>query len=743
MNDASRFQRFWRRGFLWVGILLLALAGLSAWRIAASQDGVDGVEQAHEPAGEAGALQLRQVRVTTEAGAPVVELVIGGRVRAITQTLHHPERFLIKLRNAALTWKPAVMEVSRSPLKRIRAAQHGKEIWVVFDLSEPISWSLQVQDSGIRLRPASSAAGQASPDVSREKTPASKPAEESKFATPLEPEYQVVDLDAEALADRTRMTVTTNGQARYRIIREHGGEGLTLTLYGASLAWRHSMGGVGLIRRINASQRIEEGETVVRIALALSQAAPFTVFKEQNQVVVELTPAGMISEPAAHGNLQARLSADFQNAELASTLRALTQDAGFDLVLTPGAQAIPESQAQVTLTMNEQPLETILDFVLRPRKLAYTVTANTVRVGLASEFPAETRVFSLKNADAKNTNLETALAGALTEGSNSKVTMDAAANRVIVTAIPSDMARVQAVLQHMDAQRNEITRKFALNYASTKKVAPMVRPLLSTAGRLEENEQENALVVTDISGNINRAAQLIRSLDTKAQQVMIEARIVEIGVSNEQDFGIQWGANKTGPGVDPQISLSQTPLAGGKVAELTVGSVQSGVDLNATLTALEAKGAVNVISNPRVATVNNQTATLRASQNIPYMTSHVSNGVVSNAIQYLELPILLSVTPQIAGGQQVFLNPLSVTVTTIVGAQSPPATTSRTTTTQMMVADGETIAIGGLVRDEEGTRDSQIPLLGDIPVLGYLFKSTVKVKNKVELVVFLTSHILD
>jgi type II secretory pathway component GspD/PulD (secretin) len=121
----------------------------------------------------------------------------------------------------------------------------------------------------------------------------------------------------------------------------------------------------------------------------------------------------------------------------------------------------------------------------------------------------------------------------------------------------------------------------------------------------------------------------------------------------------------------------------------------------------------------------------------------VSNGVVRTGVEYLELPIILSVTPHVSKSNQVLLSPTTLTVTTVTNPGNPPETATRTATTQMMVADGETVAIGGMVRNIEISKESKVPLLGDIPLLGYLFKSTVVSKDKVELVVFLTPHVLE
>jgi len=728
-----------------VGIKESAAAGVES-------DGNEAVEVDSETESRKWAARLTQVVVKQENGLPVVKIVTTRKVRSTISYLSNPDRLLLKVQDTLLTWKPTTLSVQQPPLKRIRSAQHDDEVWVVLDLDESVKWIREAYPRGITLRLPARYARQYSASPLPQSAIPGRASRKPGRSAPVLPtttaaaSYQVVDITAENLGEKTRLTVTTDGQARYRVQRQRQGREFILKIYGAALAWRGKLAGLplGVVRRLSARQRTEAGEPVVQIVVQLSHAIPYLVFKDQNQVLIEFNNPGILALPAGQrGNLTARVSIDLQNADLRAVLRALAQEAGFDLVLTPGLENVQGTQAQVTLSIDEQPFNTVLDFILRPRQMAYAVSGNTLRVGLASEFPVETQVFTLKNLEVKNSNIKDSIEAIFTEGAKGKVVLEPATNRIIISAIPSDMVRVRQVIQRMDVERRLVTRTFMLNYTPAKKLLPLIEPMLSSLGSVKENTSENALVVSDISGHVTQIARMIRSLDTKAQQVMIEARIVEVSCSNQQDLGVNWNAGSSDPTANPQINLSSSPDPAGTVGQITLGTVQGGVDLNATLSVLESKGKVNIISNPRIATLNNKSATLKASQNIPYTTSTVSNGVVSNVVNYLELPITLTVTPRITQKGRVMLNPMTLTVTTVVGEGTPPTTSTRSATTQMVVEDGETIAIGGMVRDEKITRESKVPLLGDIPLLGFLFRSNITTKNKVELVVFLTTYILE
>ncbi len=696
--------------------------------------------------------KLTGVEVETVDNKPQVKIITTGKVGSSIHYLDQPQRVLLKVHGALLTWKPTTLEVNQPPLIRVRAAQHDEEVWIVLDLTEAVKWERRSHAQGINLMPENFSASSVSAPPSRRRAAKSEPQtvyEQADLPGPQTPagnDYQVVDVAAENLGEKTRLTVTTDGQVRYRVQRTKKGHRLSLFIQGASLSWRGPLSGLpkGPIKKVNAYQQREAGESIVKVTVQMTRNSPYLLFRDQNQIVVEFDNPGTISREAGRqGNLRALMSVDFQNADLAAVLRALAHDAGFDLVLTPGAEGLTDVQGMVTVTINQQAFETVLDFILRPRKLGYTISRNILRVGLASEFATKTQVFTLKNWDVKNSNIQETITEAFTEGAKGKVQIDTHNNRVIVSAIPGDMTRIRAIMRDMDVQRRLITRTFDLSYTQPKKIIPMIKASISSLGSIEKNEQGNSLVITDLPGNMPQISNMISRLDTKALQVMIEARIVEISRSNKQELGIRWDATSTNPVTDPQFAVTSIPEAVGAVAAITLGTLKSGVDLNATISMLEAKGAVNTISNPRVAVLNNQTATLRASKNIPYQTSMVSNGVISNVIEYLELPITLTITPQITKDREVLLNPLILEVTTIVKDGTPPITSSRSATTQMLVKDGETMAIGGMVRDEESIKESKVPLLGDIPLLGLLFKSKVKIKEKIELVVFLTPHILE
>jgi type IV pilus secretin PilQ/predicted competence protein len=284
----------------------------------------------------------------------------------------------------------------------------------------------------------------------------------------------------------------------------------------------------------------------------------------------------------------------------------------------------------------------------------------------------------------------------------------------------------------------------------------------------------------------------VAQLDVRPKQVLIEAKLVEVDLDNSLDYGIQWNYlsqdqgkfidNKSGlntiggpvgitnagtptqgigTGVSQAINgLSQPLGATGQgtgvslpaqsiFGALTLGRITDNYILNMTLTAAASAGKVKVLSDPKVATLNNEPANINVTNSIPYVTSNVaSTGVTSANVQYLLTGIQLTVTPTINADGRITLdiNPTVSQPGTQASGQAAaigaPSIESRNAKTTVLVKDGETIVIGGLISESLTDNISKIPVLGDIPVLGWLFKSKHVDRTRTELLIFVTPNIL-
>lgn len=326
------------------------------------------------------------------------------------------------------------------------------------------------------------------------------------------------------------------------------------------------------------------------------------------------------------------------------------------------------------------------------------------------------------------------------------------------------------------------TRLVPVSYATADGLQPRIKEVLSPRGTVSVDQRTNVLIVRDVVDNLDQVEELVRTLDTQTPQVLVEARIVEATSNYVRDVGIQWGGdvsfnqafgNQTGlvfpsnigiaggaydaqtptQGLSPLTAQTQVPNfavnlpaatgtgAGGALG-LTFGSVDGNFNLNVRLSAAESTGSVRIISSPRVLTLDNHPARIQQGTQIPYST--VSAQGVQTAFQNAILS--LEVTPHVTADGSV-----SMTVAvrrnepdfTRTGANGQPTILRREAETNLLVGDGQTAVIGGIYTRNSGRTVDQVPVFGDIPILGLLFQRRRMLDQRNELLIFLTPRIVN
>ncbi|MCK6527887.1 type IV pilus secretin PilQ [Myxococcota bacterium] len=320
-----------------------------------------------------------------------------------------------------------------------------------------------------------------------------------------------------------------------------------------------------------------------------------------------------------------------------------------------------------------------------------------------------------------------------------------------------------------------------LNYAQAKDMEAQVKAVLSERGTVAKDERTNTLIVKDIQEGIVRARELVLALDTQTPQVSIKARIVEANQSWSRALGIQWGGNLnfsrssgsptglyfpndvgvsggnstgilsgSGSAVSQQgaTTFSTAPTwvvdlpvsnSAGSLA-IALGSITDTLGLDVRLSAIEAAGEGRVISSPSVIAATNEKATIEQGSKIPYVTSSLRG----TQTQFADATLKLDVTPQITADRNVILE-MEITKNTVDFGQTVaglPTIEVKEVSTTAMVKDGETTVIGGVYSVDESSQRTYIPGLGEIPILGALFKQTSKNSSRKELLVFITPTIL-
>jgi type IV pilus assembly protein PilQ len=313
----------------------------------------------------------------------------------------------------------------------------------------------------------------------------------------------------------------------------------------------------------------------------------------------------------------------------------------------------------------------------------------------------------------------------------------------IQTLADEKQAEKKALERAMDLK----TRVFDINYASVSDIATQFNSVKSERGIIAQDARTNRVIVTDIEPAIEKMTALLKALDIPEKQVMIEARIVEASSTFTRDLGIQWGIHTSNStdvnagfggvltGVAPTDPGST--FGPGAAASITFGSFFSNGTLDLKLSAAASTGLIKIISTPKVVTLNNKAAKIAQGQSIPYQTVSAEG----TKTEFVEAALTLEVTPHITADGSVSMK-IKATNNT-AGTGSPPPINKKEATTEMLVKNGETTVIGGIYVDNDTEIDDGVPFLMDIPLLGWLFKSNSKLKQKTELLIFITPKIVS
>jgi type IV pilus assembly protein PilQ len=291
-----------------------------------------------------------------------------------------------------------------------------------------------------------------------------------------------------------------------------------------------------------------------------------------------------------------------------------------------------------------------------------------------------------------------------------------------------------------------VSRVVFCNYAKAPTLEKVLAARLSQGGTIASDERTNSLIITDLADSIDKVEGLIRTLDIPTQQIFLESRIVDVNLSS--DF--TWQSNitdisKLGSNTFYEQFLGAPKAIG--VGRLTTAIYDSDWSFEGNFTiGLEDKDS-KVLNNPKLLVVNNQEATIEVIEEIPYLessTMSASTGDVTGTTSFKDVGVKLRVKPQVNRDGSIILE-VSPEQSFLVGysvSNQPIVNTSRSSTT-LMLKNGETVAIGGLIREFNTNTETKIPLIGDIPLIGYLFKNVTTSKTRRELTIFITAKIVN
>lgn len=413
---------------------------------------------------------------------------------------------------------------------------------------------------------------------------------------------------------------------------------------------------------------------------------------------------------------------------------------------------------------------------------------------------AEIEVLTLSHASAEEVArvlnaLQPATAQGPVPAARARLIADPRTNSLLMSGDAASRLRLRAVASHLDTplESDGNTHVLYLQYANAKDLAPILEGVVETlnAARLEKqpadgeqgarssiqvDEQTNALIVTAAPATVRSLSAVVRQLDVRRAQVLVEAVIAEVASDTAQELGIQWRAT-TEPGRSGVFGGTNFGGAGSSISRLSTDpqSVGSGLsfgildgtaafagqeflNIAALIRALAADSSTNILSTPSLVTLDNQPAEIVIAQNVPFITGQFVNTGAANAqvspfqtIQREDVGLILRVRPQINEGNALKLD-IEQEVSNLVPASSASSasaqgavdliTDRRFLKTTVMVEDGQMLVLGGLLFDDVQLSEEKVPGLGDLPVLGALFRYERTSKVKRNLMVFLRPVIL-
>lgn len=475
---------------------------------------------------------------------------------------------------------------------------------------------------------------------------------------------------------------------------------------------------------------------------------------------------GEISPEAAATAIERtdRLTLELQGVSVFDVFKILSKKSGLNIV------AGKNVQGQVSIFLQDVPVKDALKTILQSQGLASVEEDGIIKVVTEEEY---LRKYGRPYGDARvtksfNLNYASAdlLSPKLAEGKTAygKITVEVRTNTLVITELPSVLIEMEKIIQESD--RPQETEVFRLNYTDAEDLEPKIKTFMEgTSGKFEIDKRTNRIIASDIPSRIGRLRALVEAFDVKTAQVLIDAKIVEVQLSDENRKGINWQKIFNDVGQFDRVSiglpLTVSPPAGvSSLSTLTLGSDDN--DLQIVLELLERVGKTNLLSSPRLMVMDNEEANLAVATREPYVSQTVvqttnSTNTADN-VQFVDVGVTLKVQPRISRNKfvemkikpEVSSSSRSLELegvaqgsnTTFTRTRIPIVTTQGLETT-VQIKSGHTLVIGGLIQDRQSKQASRVPILGDLPVVGRAFESNSDDFTKTELVVFLTPRIVD
>ncbi len=667
--------------------------------------------------------QVLELRLRLSEAAP----------EALSFTIDNPARIALDLPGTVLGLESRRQDVNLGPLATILTAEANGRTRVVLNMNVMVPFETRTVGDSVYItlgQPDRSA-----PTPSFAALPTVSGSSPSGAAQNID--RRITNIDFRRGPNGSGQVVVELADPRTTVdVREEGGR-IIVDFQDTSLPDQ-------LLRRLDVTDFATPVSTIdavrananARLIISTNSNYEQVAYQTDNLFTLEFQAPSDLAQPAGIFNQDReytgeRLTLNFQDIETRAVLQLLADTSDLNIVVSDSVQG------SVTLRLQNVPWDQALDILLTTKGLDMRRNGNVILVAPAEEIAARER---------------------------------------------AELEAIQE-LQTLEPLRSEFIQ---VNYAKAADLASLIsgggsNPLISERGSVAIDERTNTLLVQDTSVRVENIRRLVTTLDIPVPQVLIESRIVIVNDDYSRNLGVRFGAtlvrdnsgdgllsftgtsagsdiivqsgidniNNTGtpfPITTPPIGQRYNvnlPVAS-PAGQFALAILDSDFLVDLELSALQAEGVGQIISTPRIITANQKEGRIEQGVEVPYQESSSSGATTT---QFKEAVLSLTVTPQVTPDNSIIMD-LFVTkdsVGELVASATGgfvPSIDTRSVVTTVLVKDGQTVVLGGIYETEERETITKVPVLGDIPVLGYLFRSKIVVNNQAELLIFVTPRIL-
>ncbi|MDO9610530.1 MAG: type IV pilus secretin PilQ [Serpentinimonas sp.] len=658
-------------------------------------------------------LAIQSLTVAAQGGGELIRIQTNEPLRQLPAgfSMQAPARIALDIAGASNATGQNLFAVNQGNVRSANVVQAGDRTRIVLNLNQSVGYEMRIEGNTllVQLQPAAQPAPVAGGALGAAFAP----------AAPVRAQA-LVDIDFRRGAQNTGRVLVELPSTQTGVDIRQQGRNLVLEFAQTSLP-------EGLRRRLDVSdfgtpvQTITATQVGDRVRLLVEPTGNWehSAIQTDNQFVLEVREVRQAADPAARDRqfTGEKISLNFQNIEVRALLQVIADFSNFNVITSDTVTG------SLTMRLRDVPWDQALDIVLQAKNLGMRRTGNVIWIAPRTEILAKER----------------------------------------------EVLEAAQAIRGLEPVR---TQSFRLNFARAQEVAAHLTTavgsgesevrILSRQGSVFAEPRTNQLFVTDIASKLEEIQTLIQTLDVPMRQVLIEARIVEAEDSFGRNLGVRFGGRIADPvmlarhrGNELQTtlgfgSIGATGAGNARVTNIPTPTIGSGTFafslfnpsvtrlLNLEIEASESDRRLKTIASPRVVTADQREATIEDGRKIPFLRRDADG---NTTVEFIDASLKLVVTPQITPDGDVIMQ-LRVNNDTPIVFNGQTAVQTKSVQTQVLVENGGTVVIGGIFTQEETNNQARVPVLGELPVLGHLFRSNQTSTRRTELLVFITPRVL-